>query len=139
MTWCAPSSVMIGVQEKPGSEVSTIRMEIPLCRGASGAVRQASLGSRQGQVGDPTFRIIGLIAIRKMHDPLRPKRLLREPLHHVAPIVRLICKRLELATGIAATANIDKCKRVTMRCEVCGAGVIRVGDVGCKSKNNWSS
>jgi len=33
---------MIGVQEKPGSAVSTMRMEMPLCRGASGSVRQAS-------------------------------------------------------------------------------------------------
>jgi hypothetical protein len=33
---------MIGVQENPGSVVSTMRMEMPLCLGASGAVRHAS-------------------------------------------------------------------------------------------------
>jgi hypothetical protein len=33
---------MIGVQEKPGSPVSTMRMEMPRCFGAAGSVRQAS-------------------------------------------------------------------------------------------------
>ncbi len=67
------------------------------------------------------------------------KRLLREPLHHVAPIARLICERFELAAGIAATANIDKCKRVTVRCEVGGARVIGVGDVRCQSEDDRCS
>jgi hypothetical protein len=33
---------MIGVHEYPGSVVSTMRIEMPLCNGASGSVRQAS-------------------------------------------------------------------------------------------------
>jgi hypothetical protein len=33
---------MIGVQENPGSAVSTMRMEIPRCLGAPVSVRQAS-------------------------------------------------------------------------------------------------
>ena len=37
-----PPSVWIGVDEKPGSVVSTIRIEMPLCLSAVGFVRQAS-------------------------------------------------------------------------------------------------
>jgi hypothetical protein len=37
-----PPTVWIGDHDKPGSPVSTIRIEIPLCFGASGSVRQAS-------------------------------------------------------------------------------------------------
>ena len=38
----APSAVIVGVHENPGSLVSTMRIEMPLCFGASGSVRQAS-------------------------------------------------------------------------------------------------
>ena len=37
-----PPTVTIGVQENPGDDVGTIRIEIPLCFGASGSVRTAS-------------------------------------------------------------------------------------------------
>ena len=47
------------------------------------------------------------------------------------------CERLKFAGGVSAPANIDKRKCVTMRCEVCRAGVIRVGDVRSQSKNDW--
>jgi hypothetical protein len=37
-----PATVCTGVQENPGVSVGTIRMDNPLCRAASGSVRQAS-------------------------------------------------------------------------------------------------
>src|SRR6266446_7506964 len=63
------------------------------------------------------------------------KRLLREPLDHVVSIAWLLRKRLELAAGIAAPANIDQRKRVTVRREIGGAGVIRVGDIRGKCED----
>ena len=57
------------------------------------------------------------------------KRLLRQPLHDVVTIARLLRERFEFAGGIAATANIDKRKRVTVRREIGGACVITVRDV----------
>src|SRR5438309_9100095 len=67
------------------------------------------------------------------------KRLLRQPLDDIMSVARLICERLELAAGIAATANIDKCKHVPVRREVCSAGVIGVGNVGCECENDGRS
>ena len=37
-----PPTVTIGVHENPGAAVGTRMIEIPLCFGASGSVRQAS-------------------------------------------------------------------------------------------------
>ena len=37
-----PPTVTMGVQEKPLVEVGTMMIEMPLCLGASGSVRQAS-------------------------------------------------------------------------------------------------
>ena len=37
-----PPTVTIGVQENPGVDVGTMMIEMPLCFGASGSVRQAS-------------------------------------------------------------------------------------------------
>jgi hypothetical protein len=41
LVWPSPST-WIGAHEKPGSFVSTISIEMPLCFGAAGSVRQAS-------------------------------------------------------------------------------------------------
>jgi len=67
------------------------------------------------------------------------KRLLRQPLHDIMSVARLIRERLELAAGIAATANIDKCKRVTVRGEVSRTRVIAVGDVRREGENDRRS
>jgi hypothetical protein len=37
-----PATVCTGVQEKPSADVGTMMMDSPLCRSASGSVRQAS-------------------------------------------------------------------------------------------------
>src|SRR5947207_2488674 len=44
-------------------------------------------------------------------------------------VARFICERLELATGISASAHVDKRERVAVRCKVCGAVTICVGNV----------
>ena len=62
--------------------------------------------------------------------------LLRQPFHDVVSIAGFICEWLKLATGISAATNIDKRKCVTVRCEVCGAGMIRIGDVRRQSENH---
>ena len=63
--------------------------------------------------------------------------LLRKPFHDVMPIARLLRERLELTTGISATANIDKRKCITVRREIRSAGVVRVGNVRRQRENDW--
>src|SRR5262249_61060170 len=43
-----------------------------------------------------------------------PKWLRRQPLNHVVSVARFICERLELASGIAAAANVDEREHITV-------------------------
>jgi len=61
---------------------------------------------------------------------------------NVVPVARVVCERLKFAAGISSTANVDKRKRVTMRGEVSGAGVIGIGDIRRESEDDrrlWRS
>ena len=61
---------------------------------------------------------------------------------NVVPVARVVCERLKFAAGISSTANVDKRKRVTMRGEVSGAGVIGIGDIRRESEDGrrlWRS
>src|SRR4029077_2611784 len=44
-------------------------------------------------------------------------------------IARLVCKRLKVAAGISTTADIHERERVSVRCEVGAADVVRIGNV----------
>src|SRR5947199_6523713 len=62
-----------------------------------------------------------------------------EPFHHVMSVAGFISKRLKFATGIPAAADIDKCKSVTMCCEIGCARVVAVGNIWRQGKDNRSS
>src|SRR5438552_2894989 len=64
------------------------------------------------------------------------ERLLCQPLDDIVSIARLLRERLKLAAGIPASADVDKCKHVTVRCEIGGTRVIAIGDVGREREND---
>ena len=66
------------------------------------------------------------------------ERLLREPFDDVVTIARFIGKRLKVAAGISATANIDEREHVAVRREVSSARMIAVGDVGGQCEDDGS-
>src|SRR4030095_15209802 len=91
-------------------------------------------GDDRREVRREFFRCRPLIKSRVGTTPHRnlavAVRLFCEPLDQVVSIPCIIYKRLEFAAGISATANIDECKCIAMRCEVSCARVVTIRDVG---------
>src|SRR4030095_16934899 len=86
------------------------------------------------------FRRCPLIKSRVRPAPHRyfavAKWLFCKPLDQVVPVPWIICKRLEFAAGISATANGDERECVAMRCKICAARVIAIRDIRCQCEDD---
>src|ERR1700736_1799423 len=59
-----------------------------------------------------------------------------KPFDYVMAVARLLGEWLEIAAGISAAANIDKCKCVTVRCEVGGGNGVGIRNVGGRGEED---
>src|ERR1700720_4798054 len=98
-------------------------------------------GKKRRQMWRKFFRSCPLIESRIRTAPHRylavAVRLFCEPLNQVVPVPWIIYKRLEFASGISSTADIDERKCIAMRCEVSSARVVAVRDVGRQCEDDW--
>src|SRR5436309_8582493 len=97
-------------------------------------------GDDRHEVRREFFRRCPLIESRVRTTPHRnlavTKWLLCKPLDQVVSVPSVVYKRLELAAGISAAANIDERECIAMRCEVSPAGVVAIGNIGSESEDD---